>query len=97
MQIGGFRFKLSGVLIVLAALVGMTGCKSNASPAVANDSMPTADTGYISAGTTGGDAAGTANMKVDDSEGSKDKVGAESMQGGRASRTPQQQAGNAGD
>jgi hypothetical protein len=97
MQEGAFRRKLSGLVSLAALLSAIIGCKSNAGSAINDEGAPTTDTGYISAATTGGDAAGTANMTLEEGEGhGSDEKGAEHLQGGRASKTPEQQGGNAG-
>jgi hypothetical protein len=96
MQIGGFRGALAGTTVAAILLGALAGCKSNAGSAVNDEGTPTTDTGYISAATTGGDAAGTANMKLPEEGHEGSEHGAEQMQGGRASKTPQQQGGGAG-
>src|SRR5262249_13655127 len=55
----------SWLLLVLAAiLVGTLGCTSDVHPAIRDGQAqaPTADSGAIAQGTTGGDAAGTLNL-----------------------------------
>lgn len=44
-------------------LVLAVGCTSKSQPAVMDDGSPTADSGYIQQGTTGGDAADTFNIR----------------------------------
>lgn len=60
----------SAFWFVLIALFVAAGCTSNVHPAVRekDTNQPTADTGVIAQGTTGGDAAGTLNLHEDGGE-----------------------------
>lgn len=48
---------------LVAVVIVAVGCTSKAGPAIHDDASPTADSGYIMEGTTGGDAADTFNIR----------------------------------
>lgn len=70
------RKKATAIGLGLVALALAAGCASDAGPAFQHSAGPSADTGPVSASTTGGDAAGTFNLpQSDPSKTGADKGG----------------------